>query len=223
MGPVVCRGWSWLLGTAVFSHVRWHRCPKMQRKTFLLSILIITFGLCAAEGETDQERIKKSEDLYRKALNVVQTTSNLRLFKISSSINKTVAACLVTKFLEKETRGAIRMLYRKDTPSQKTKIYVALHYSTVLPIRPSLQAHPIRGQLPPYWNENLIIKHAEIDDCIILESTDLNGDLSCLLWALQKNNKCMKIFDKMCTGEALVANMKTCQWTKQKKARKADN
>uniref|UniRef100_G3MS61 Single domain-containing protein n=1 Tax=Amblyomma maculatum TaxID=34609 RepID=G3MS61_AMBMU len=47
-------------------------------------------------------------------------------------------------------------------------VYVALHYSKILAGSPKLQIWPVRGEVPPGWNEIEIIKHAD-DDCLIIQ------------------------------------------------------
>uniref|UniRef100_A0A023G1L1 Putative secreted protein n=1 Tax=Amblyomma triste TaxID=251400 RepID=A0A023G1L1_AMBTT len=189
----------------------------MQKYIFNLIILILVFGMSAGEDPTDQKQKKEYVDLYRKALSVVQKESTLKLLKISSSINKTVSACLLSKFKENETYGAMRTLQSKRNDTTITNIYVALALPT-LPVRPSLRIYAQQGQLSPGWDDIQFIMHAEIQKCIIIKSVN-SEDQPCALWGVSKKltKDCMEKFDELCDGKAAIANMATCKWKIQKK------
>uniref|UniRef100_A0A023G488 Putative secreted protein n=1 Tax=Amblyomma triste TaxID=251400 RepID=A0A023G488_AMBTT len=186
----------------------------MLKNTLFLPILIVGFALCVRIiSSADQQKNKINEGFFNKSLKVVRTNQPLKLMKVTRPLEKYVTPCLTSNFIEEDEEGAKRTLEVPDGSIQSMNVYVLLHYSKRLAGSPKLQIWPVRGNVPPGWDEIEIIKHAD-DDCLIIQPLNFRQEvnLPCLLWAFKENNKCIQAYQQQCPRPSAVADLIKCQW-----------
>ncbi|KAK8770903.1 hypothetical protein V5799_025853, partial [Amblyomma americanum] len=80
---------------------------KMQRGMLIVAIFIVSFGLCATKQPREKQ---KSSKTYTRALEMIRKDEDLRLLMFSPEITKKIPSCLISKYINRRSKGARRTL-----------------------------------------------------------------------------------------------------------------